>query len=62
MAESVCPQWPDRCCFCLSKRTGVVLTGLVSILFDLVSIVTNAYVLVDPDLWRKGKIKISYAI
>ena len=60
MAESVSPQWPDRCCFYLSKRTEVILTGLVSILCDLVSIVTNAYVLIDPDLWRKGLIKISY--
>ena len=56
--DGTCPQWPDRCCFCLTKRAGVVLTGLFSILSDFVFIVTCVYASIDNKLWSTGKIFI----
>jgi len=51
---TVCPQWPDRCCLCLTKQCGVVLTGLTSIVFDVAFIISCAYTLFEPSIWNTG--------
>ena len=55
--DSFCPQWPDRCCFCLTKRYGVIFTSLFSILSDFFFISCFAYLIYDPLEWNRGKIK-----
>ena len=56
---TVCPQWPDRCCLCLTKQCGVVLTGLTSIVFDVAFIISCAYTLFEPEIWNTGKMLVS---
>ena len=58
MTDTVCPQWPDRCCLCMTKQCGVVFTGLISMIFDFAFIVTCAYTVYEPELWNAGKILI----
>ena len=53
--DSFCPQWPDRCCFCLTKRYGVMFTSLFSILSDFFFISCFSYLIYDPMEWNKGK-------
>ena len=55
--SSFCPQWPDRCCFCLTKRYGVMFTSLFSILSDFFFISCFSYLIYDPMEWNKGKIR-----
>merc|ERR1712029_67213 len=52
--SSFCPQWPDRCCFCLIKRYGVMFTSLFSILSDFFFISCFSYLIYDPMEWNKG--------
>ena len=49
-----CPQWPDRCCLCCSKRAGAVLAGLLSILGNLAVLLPAVYALVRPEFWNEG--------
>ena len=58
---TVCPQWPDRCCLCLTKQCGVVLTGLTSIVFDVAFIISCAYTLFEPSIWNTGKMPFYFA-
>ena len=58
---TVCPQWPDRCCLCLTKQCGVVLTGLTSIVFDVAFIISCAYTLFEPSIWNTGKMPLCFA-
>ena len=58
---TVCPQWPDRCCLCLTKQCGVVLTGLTSIVFDVAFIISCAYTLFEPSIWNTGKMPFCFA-
>ena len=52
----VCPQWPDRCCFCFTKRLGVIVTGLAFCLLDLSVILLCGYTLFfNSNIWDKGK-------
>lgn len=44
-----CPQWPDRCCFCIPKWIGVILTGLMSVVIDLGFVALFTYVLMDAN-------------
>lgn len=46
-----CPQWPDRCCMCLTKKTGVILTGMWTLLANMVIILPCVYALVRDDFW-----------
>ena len=55
--DSFCPQWPDRCCFCLTKRYGVMFTSLFSILSDFFFISCFSYLIYDPMEWNKGEIR-----
>ena len=50
-----CPQWPDRCCLCCSKRAGSVFTGLLSILGNLAILLPCVYALVKPEFWAEGE-------
>merc|ERR1719361_929741 len=50
--STMCPQWPDRCCLCMTKKDGVVLTGLVSMLFDLAFIILCTYTTYEPEIWN----------
>jgi len=43
----VCPQWPDRCCFCLTKRAGAIFTGFIFCLLDLFVISACVYTFID---------------
>ena len=52
----MCPQWPDRCCLCMTKKDGVVLTGLVSMLFDLAFIILCTYTTYEPEIWNLSKL------
>jgi len=62
--SSACPQWPDRCCFCIPKWIGVVITGLMSVLVDTAFIALFARVLQDSksqdvtSLWDSGYVKM----
>ena len=52
----VCPQWPDRCCFCFTKRLGVIATGLAFCVLDFLVIFLCGYTLFfDSNMWDKGK-------
>ena len=52
----VCPQWPDRCCFCFTKRLGVIATGLAFCVLDLLVIFLCGYTLFfNSNMWDKGK-------
>jgi len=51
----VCPQWPDRCCFCFTKRLGVIATGLAFCVLDLLVIFLCGYTLFfNSNMWDKG--------
>ena len=50
-----CLQWPDRCCFCFSKRGGTVLTGLTSILGNLCLILPCVYAIIKFEFWAEGE-------
>ena len=54
--STMCPQWPDRCCLCMTKKDGVVLTGLVSMLFDLAFIILCTYTTYEPEIWNLSKL------
>ena len=56
--DTACPQWPDRCCLCLTKKYGVVVTGKVSMLFDFAFIIICFYTVYEPELWNSGKPKL----
>jgi len=53
-----CPQWPDRCCLCCSKRAASVLAGLYCVLANLAVLLPCVYALVRPDFWTKGYIAL----
>ena len=53
--STMCPQWPDRCCLCMTKKDGVVLTGLVSMLADLAFIILCTYTTYQPEIWNLSK-------
>ncbi len=52
-----CPQWPDRCCLCFSKRVGAVLTGMYCIIANLAVLLPCVYALIRPKFWTDGKKK-----
>jgi len=58
----VCPQWPDRCCLCFSRKGGVILTGLLSILDNICIIVACVYSSIRPAYWDKGYVEVEHWI
>lgn len=63
----VCPQWPDRCCFCLTKRAGAIFTGFIFCLLDIFVIGACVYTFIDlkkyptnsvHSLWGSGYDKL----
>lgn len=49
-----CPQWPDRCCLCFSQTGGVVITGILTILNNICTILLCAYAIVNAKFWAEG--------
>jgi len=52
--SSSCPQWPDRCCLCFSRTGGVVITGILTILNNICTILLCAYAIVNAKFWDEG--------
>ena len=50
----VCPQWPDRCCLCFSRKGGVILTGILSILDNICVIAICIYTSINSQFWVRG--------
>lgn len=49
-----CPQWPDRCCLCFSRKGGVVLTGILTILDNICIILLCTYARINEEFWSEG--------
>lgn len=60
--SGVCPQWPDRCCLCFSRKGGVILTGLLSILDNICIIAVCIYSSINPTFWDKGYVEVEHWI
>ena len=52
----VCPQWPDRCCFCLTKRAGAIFTGFIFCLLDIFVISACVYTFIDLNKFDKNSV------
>jgi len=58
----ICPQWPDRCCLCFSRKGGVILTGILSILDNICIIAACIYSSIKPEFWDKGYVEVEHWI
>lgn len=58
----VCPQWPDRCCLCFSRKGGVILTGILSILDNICVIAICIYTSINPQFWVRGYNEVEHWI